>query len=334
MENVSSQPRSTRDSALSVVGVDHAAERIYRHLLRTGPISLSELRGVVEMPDRQLRSAVAKLVDTGLVNDSGAAGLLVPRAPELAVAALIDDQERDLLMARQAVREMMSESWISRSSGGPEGPVEVLADDAAMAKRLAEIEAAARREILMFGKAPFVLAAPNTDEVLAVLDRRIECRAVYERTAFDRPGSLQAVTEFMAVGEQVRISDRLPMKLIIVDRAVALLPAGEGHPGRWLVVRGGSLVNAFVALFELIWERSVPFGVAGRGGEVTPLLSEEDVQLLGMLFAGMTDAAIARQVDASVRTVQRRLSGLMARAGVRSRAQLAWQAARAGWLTE
>lgn len=61
-------------------------------------------------------------------------------------------------------------------------------------------------------------------------------------------------------------------------------------------------------------------------------LPASDVQLLGLLFAGLTDAAIARQLDTSVRTVQRRLTRLMERAGVGNRAQLAWQAARGGWL--
>ena len=74
-------------------------------------------------------------------------------------------------------------------------------------------------------------------------------------------------------------------------------------------------------------------GSRGHGSRREPL-PREDAELLALLFGGLTDAAIARQTGASVRTVQRRVTRLMLRAGVQSRAQLAWQAARWGWLEE
>jgi DNA-binding NarL/FixJ family response regulator len=49
-----------------------------------------------------------------------------------------------------------------------------------------------------------------------------------------------------------------------------------------------------------------------------------------LLLAGFTDVAVASQLDTSTRTVQRRLSGLMARAGVASRVQLGWHAREHG----
>jgi len=50
------------------------------------------------------------------------------------------------------------------------------------------------------------------------------------------------------------------------------------------------------------------------------------------VVAGMPDKAIATQMGVSKRTVQRRLDRLMAVAGVDSRAGLAFQAAKRGWL--
>jgi len=54
--------------------------------------------------------------------------------------------------------------------------------------------------------------------------------------------------------------------------------------------------------------------------------------LLSLLLSGLTDEAIAAHRGTSVRTVQRRVHALMDLAHVRTRMQLAWEAARQGWV--
>ncbi|MFH9176547.1 S8 family serine peptidase [Streptomyces albogriseolus] len=54
--------------------------------------------------------------------------------------------------------------------------------------------------------------------------------------------------------------------------------------------------------------------------------------LLALLVAGVVDKAVATQMGLSRRTVQSRIQRLMELAGATTRMQLAWQAARRGWL--
>lgn len=49
-------------------------------------------------------------------------------------------------------------------------------------------------------------------------------------------------------------------------------------------------------------------------------------------MAGVADKAIASQMGLSRRTVQRHIQHMMELAGATTRMQLAWQAARRGWL--
>lgn len=53
--------------------------------------------------------------------------------------------------------------------------------------------------------------------------------------------------------------------------------------------------------------------------------------MLALVLAGLTDEAAASRLGVSRRTVQRRIAELMAKAGVDSRIQLGWHAARRGW---
>ena len=56
--------------------------------------------------------------------------------------------------------------------------------------------------------------------------------------------------------------------------------------------------------------------------------------MLSLLLAGLSDEAIALHRRMSVRTVQRKVHALMEVANVRTRMQLAWEAAHRRWLAD
>jgi DNA-binding NarL/FixJ family response regulator len=82
-----------------------------------------------------------------------------------------------------------------------------------------------------------------------------------------------------------------------------------------------------------VWQHAYPLELTGDGlverdgGGPTEL----DRKILALLLAGLTDQAVATQLDLSLRTLQRRVRHLLDLAGVESRMQLGWHAARHGW---
>ena len=135
---------------------------------------------------------------------------------------------------------------------------------------------------------------------------------------------------------QVRESLRVPLKLVVLDRAVALLPADPeriergyveiGHPG---------VVDALTELFERHWSAAADPGV----GAVTPIvLSAREQTLVDLLALGHTDVTAASHLRISARSVTNTLRRLMDRLGVDNRFQLglalgAMRAARPPMLT-
>jgi DNA-binding NarL/FixJ family response regulator len=115
---------------------------------------------------------------------------------------------------------------------------------------------------------------------------------------------------------------------------VPVLPAESTEPSALLVYPSG-LLDALVALFETMWATATPLLAADRGdvregaGDAP---SPADLHLLSLLLAGLTDQAIAAQLGLSMRTVQRRVHGLIELAGVRTRLQLIWRAAHRDWI--
>jgi DNA-binding NarL/FixJ family response regulator len=95
------------------------------------------------------------------------------------------------------------------------------------------------------------------------------------------------------------------------------------------------LLTLAIELFEAVWDRAVPVPLERPDEADEPAgdrLGVADRQVLGLLLAGNTDVSVARQLDRSLRWVQRRVRLMMDAAGVRTRLQLGWEARQRGWL--
>ncbi|QNJ39510.1 hypothetical protein H7H31_06125 [Streptomyces buecherae] len=118
---------------------------------------------------------------------------------------------------------------------------------------------------------------------------------------------------------------------------------GRGARGEALVVHPSGLLAALLALFEGVWREAVPLRPeAARPGAARPAAPSSappdgpdatDLDILSLLLAGLTDASVAKQLDLGLRTVQRRVKGLMERAGVTTRLQLGWHAYELRWIS-
>jgi DNA-binding NarL/FixJ family response regulator len=149
------------------------------------------------------------------------------------------------------------------------------------------------------------------------------------------PGLFDHVVRAVAAGEEVRITDTLPIKLLVVDHEFAFVPIGtaEAPVHGALLVRRSGLLDALCALYESEWSKATEVNISAPAEAEVELgpLENLDVQVLSLLLAGLNDKAIAYHLGTSLRTVQRRVRQLMDRAGARTRTQLGWKAARLGW---
>ena len=189
------------------------------------------------------------------------------------------------------------------------------------------LQQGARDEVLSRGKAPIavITAAENVEEDSAVA-RGVRYRIVFERAMLDEePDAFQRIAAARQAGEEIRIADDLPVKLVVADREQALMPLVGREPGA-LLVREKGLLLALLALFESEWRRASAVAA-------TPALDELDSRIVSLLMTGLTDEAVATHLGTSLRTVQRRVRHLMELTGGRTRMQLGFHVARLGWLS-
>ena len=97
----------------------------------------------------------------------------------------------------------------------------MLREPAAIAKRFAELEASVEREILVFTKPPYAVEpAENLEGLELPVNARSRRAACTSARCYDDEAHAAAIlAPFVAAGEQARVVDELPIKLVADRRA-------------------------------------------------------------------------------------------------------------------
>jgi sugar-specific transcriptional regulator TrmB/DNA-binding CsgD family transcriptional regulator len=324
---------------LDVLGMDQVEERAYRRLVTLPSESASELAVELGLELGPVAAAFATLEEKGLVARSVAApGHFVASPPAVALGSLIVQRQEDLRLAQLELSALAEAYRGGASERTLTDVIDVVRGPQAVAQRFAQLQRGAKREVLALVKSSVALvsAEENVDEEIAIR-RGVKYRVVLERSAFDKPGFYDLVTESVLAGEDVRVRESVPLRLVVADRQLALLPmfpTGDDLGGGALLVHPSGLLDALLALYDLVWEQANPIVPAGSGVTEVGLesIDELDRHVLALLQHGLTDQAIGGQLNLSLRTVQRRVHQLMERAGVGTRFQLGHAATLRGWL--
>jgi DNA-binding Lrp family transcriptional regulator len=302
---------------LESVGVDADDEAVYRGLLRTPECTVRELATGTGRDESSVRRSVARLEGLGLLSRTAhRPARLIPARPDVAVEVLVARRQAELDRARAAARRMVTEMQ-SPAQYRPENLVEVVVGQQAIAARYAQLQNRTQRELLVLDRPPYASDQAKSDNrERQLLHDDVEVRVIYSPDSLATPGAVEAAFSAAEAGEKSRVHSQVPIKLAVSDRSVALLPlAMDQVRSSALVVRESALVEALSQLFSLLWEKALPLAPETPGGDP----GQVDRQLLTMLATGMKDAAIARQLSVSDRTVGRRVAELMETLGARTR---------------
>ncbi|MBG0564844.1 LuxR C-terminal-related transcriptional regulator [Actinoplanes aureus] len=316
---------------LEPIGLDAAEEDVYRQLISRRSARVEDLAEATGRSVIEVGAVMAALVERGLA--TGGDSDYVPAPPTVSLGALLRRRQADLREAELAVVALAEEY---RTAGQPADVIEIITDVHAVRRRFFQIQEAAREEVRSM-VVPDLRVVPHRQNTAerAALRRGVRYRALLDRRALSGPEMAADVRASLAAGQQIRIADTVPVKMMIVDSETALLPLhGDDSAASVLIHRSG-LLSVLISFFEAEWKRAYPLRAgAGPAGLVETQpgdLDDLDREVLTLLLAGLTDQAIAGQLGLSARTLHRRIRQLMGKAGVDTRVQLGWVAARKQW---
>lgn len=323
---------------LGAIGLDERQESAYRALVALGAAEVTDLAHRLALPETDTERALRRLEQQGLAAQSSArTGRWVAAPPGVALGALLTQQRHELDQAELAAALLADEYRAEATEPAVHDLVEVVTGASAIAQRFLQLQLGAAEEVcaLVTGD-PMAITATDNEAEEKVAQRGVTYRVVIERAVLSAPAGITELTAALGREEQVRVVDRVPTKLVVADRALAMLPlTARGAEPAALVVHASGLLESLMGLFEAVWREALPLRLGAGGGvseEAAAGPDATDLEILSLLLAGMTDASVAKQLDLGLRTVQRRVKGLMELTGVTTRLQLGWQSYAKGWV--
>lgn len=326
--------RRTDISDLEAVGLTAAECAVYEMLVERPAVSLADLLEswpphVTASP----RTVLATLESKGLVTKWSVSPVRYTAvAPNVAIDVLIRARDEQLRRA-QFLMDDLTQRWrqVDRALD-PREMVEVITGRTATLQRAEQIQRTSVTEVLIFDKPPY--ASPhrgNLTEIELLRDQRTSYRCLYDRSGLEVPDKYRTIEKEVAAGEQARLVPSLPLKMVMGDRRIALIPL-RTEPSVVevaIVIHPSALLDALHALFENLWEQATPLVFDDIMPERAGLDATEQ-RIMRLLVTGLTDKAIGRQLDLGERTVQRRVREIMRFFGVSNRLQLGIRLERDG----
>ncbi|MEV4167619.1 LuxR C-terminal-related transcriptional regulator [Nonomuraea dietziae] len=325
--------------------MDTLAENTYRLLLTNNDLDIEGIARELAVSPDEIRLALDRLAELALLRPSWESpGTLRPVQPDVGLQLLLERQQAELLRQQHQLAESRTaiSQLVSEYSGpGMSGPsCEPLRGMDAIQARIEQLASRATAEVATFmpggpQDAELIKAAMLIDQ--QVLERGVAIRTIALDSAHRHPGTLAYLRWLTEAGAQVRTAPALPLRMLIYDRRVALLPIDPHNSAAGAVqVTDRGTLTAVLALFEQFWASAAPLDAApaapaGPAGD-DPGLSRQERELLRLLMAGLTDEGAGRQLGLSPRTIRRMMADIMKRLDARSRFEAGARAAERKWI--
>ena len=319
-----------RDSALDALGISALEQQVYETLLACPGCTIDEIvsrmRGTRASVLRTLNGLVAKGMANRLPERPAK---YFPTPPEVALDLLLTKKHDELQRASVIVQRWQSKSVPAQLE---DQPIEIISGRESIMHRFQHMHRASQAEIVCLERPPYVVSATYhySDVQKQAMARGVALRTIIDPSVLELPGKLQSLQRNVQNGEQIRILPRMPMKLLIADRRLALVPLRLAQARDIaLVLRPSLLLDALSELFEMMWERGAPFGTASVNTAASDKVRRpvDSDRLVSLLAAGMNDKSIAQELGVSARTLERRVLELHKALDARTRFQAGWQAA-------
>lgn len=148
-------------------------------------------------------------------------------------------------------------------------------------------------------------------------------------TAYLAPDWAHLIDTTVRLGGQARVTDSMPIKLLIADRSRALIPLDRPGVAGVVHFRSAVVIDALVTLFDAVWDRAQPYPPDSVASDT---LTPFERHIAGLLCTGIKDDDLAAALHVSVRTVRRNVASIMDKLGVSTRFAAGAQLVKRGWL--
>lgn len=249
--------------------------KVYLALLQMSSATSAELQKASGIPQTKIYEIVRQLVGSGYCRERKAGHKRTFEAidPDASLMSKIRQLEFEMEEINKLKTDLSEYYSKSTKFAEPLEYIDVLKGNDTIHQHYCNLVASAEDEILGFGRGPY---AWKVSEKLMEQERRLaehlqrggSSRWVFELKLPDESVILEYIGRLQKEGVGYRISDSLPVKIMIFDRQTLLIADEDPYAPRgdltMSIIKQPTIVNAFTALFEYFWNSSLDFDLWKR----------------------------------------------------------------------
>ncbi len=278
------------------LGISAYEAKSYLSLLEKDTLTVTEVSRIAEIPRTNAYEALEKLLTRGLcisrpgktkrysasdpafLQEKLSANL--NKALKTELEHLNEDKNKILAIKKTAqvnlsdlVKELKPLYKNSRTNTNPLDYIEVIKDPHQIHNRVMKLFSQAKEEILVFTKPPFTgpqekLEEQHDKEIKNLAIRKnLIWKSIYEipENVEEKRWTLESIERTVKAGEQAKVLEELPMKMIICDSRIVVYaledPVSKEISLTTQIIEHRSLAKSLRILFETLWEKAKDYHI-------------------------------------------------------------------------
>lgn len=258
---------------LKELGLSGREAEVYLALLKKNGMSAPEVSKITTITRTKAYEILQNLVKKGLCNVTSKNGTKVFSSiePTIAIRNILSIYENELNRKKKLgenLNEELAELFkIKEKNTGPLDYIEVLTDVGQIRERFFSIQTNTKKEILVFTKPPYTnLTVEDTLETETnVIENKVSAKSIYEYkglTKEELDNLVRAIKKYEEIGEEARIIEELPMKMVISDDTITMFALSDRvslMPSlTTMIVDHPDFAKAQKKVFETYWREAIP----------------------------------------------------------------------------
>lgn len=240
----------------------------YAVLLRNGQLTAGEVSRMADIPQGRIYGVLENLEKKGFCSVIlGAVKSYRVVNPRVAFSELVL-QQKSALKEMETLQEELETAYNSQENL-PADFFQVLTSKVGQVEKFDELIRRTRTSLCSFNKKPYATGFTRTMDEIKEASRPLEriindgakARAIFEaESGANRKPFADMIAYYREIGEEIRICDRLPLKMLLIDGVVAMVSLQSNDASKFkltsMVVEHTDLTNALGELFDLYWNNS------------------------------------------------------------------------------
>ena len=256
------------EKKLQETGFSRYEAQAYAVLLRNGQLSAGEVSRLAEIPQGRIYGVLDALEKRGFCTVIlGSVKSYRVVNPHLSFKELVQKQ-RSTLRELKELQEELEAAYQNQESAASDF-FQVLTSKAGQVEKFDELIRRTDHNLFSFNKKPYATGfnrslpeiANSSKPLEELIKRGAKAQAIFEgETGPNRKPFIDMVSYYREIGEEIRISESLPLKMLLIDGIVAMVSLQSNDSSKFkltsMVVEHTDLTNALQELFSLYWSKS------------------------------------------------------------------------------